>query len=223
MIKIRELYFEYPGSDFRLSISELDINSGSKAAVIGPSGYGKTTFLNLLSGINTPQKGEIEIDSRNIGSLGDSERRSFRISKIGFVFQNFELVEYLTILDNILLPYRINTSLKLTGEVWSRAGELAKKMGLGDKLKRNVTKLSQGEMQRVAICRALVTKPKLLLADEPTGNLDPKNKELTMKTLFEYAEQNESTLVTVTHDHSLLDGFDRVIDLKSYGRMKNAQ
>ena len=129
MIKIRELYFEYPGSDFRLSISELDINSGSKAAVIGPSGYGKTTFLNLLSGINTPQKGEIEIDSRNIGSLGDSERRSFRISKIGFVFQNFELVEYLTILDNILLPYRINTSLKLTGEVWSRAGELAKKMG----------------------------------------------------------------------------------------------
>ncbi|MCK5392131.1 MAG: ABC transporter ATP-binding protein [Deltaproteobacteria bacterium] len=218
MIKIRELYFEYSRSDFKLSIPELDIKGGTKAAVIGPSGYGKTTFLNLLSGINTPQKGEIEIDSRNIGSLGDSERRSFRISKIGFVFQNFELVEYLTILDNILLPYRINPSLKLTGEVRSRARELAEKMGLSDKLKRNVTKLSQGEMQRVAICRALVTGPRLLLADEPTGNLDPKNKELTMKTLFDYAEQNESTLVTVTHDHSLLGGFDSVIDLESYGK-----
>jgi len=217
MIKIRELYFEYPGSDFTLSIAELDIKRGAKTAVIGPSGYGKTTFLNLLSGISTPTKGDIEIDSRNIGSLSDSERRSFRISRIGFVFQNFELVEYLTILDNILLPYRINPSLKLTGEVRSRAEDLAEKMGLSDKLKRNVTKLSQGEMQRVAICRALLTGPGLLLADEPTGNLDPKNKELTIEALFDYAEQNESTLVTVTHDHSLLGGFDSVVDLRSYG------
>jgi len=217
MIKIRELYFEYPGSDFTLSIAELDIKRGAKTAVIGPSGYGKTTFLNLLSGISTPTKGDIEIDSRNIGSLSDSERRSFRISRIGFVFQNFELVEYLTILDNILLPYRINPSLKLTGEVRSRAEDLAEKMGLSDKLKRNVTKLSQGEMQRVAICRALLTGPGLLLADEPTGNLDPRNKELTIEALFDYAEQNESTLVTVTHDHSLLGGFDSVVDLRSYG------
>lgn len=217
MIKIRELYFEYPGSDFKFSISKLDIKGGAKVAVIGPSGYGKTTFLNLLSGISTPVKGEIEVDSEDIGSLSDSERRSFRISKIGFVFQNFELVEYLTILDNILLPYRINPSLTLTGEVRSRARALSEKMGLSDKLKRNVTKLSQGEMQRVAICRALLTKPRLLLADEPTGNLDPTNKELTIQTLFDYAERHESTLVMVTHDHSLLSGFDSVIDLESYG------
>lgn len=217
MIKISELYFEYPGSDFKFSISKLDIKGGAKVAVIGPSGYGKTTFLNLLSGISTPVKGEIEVDSEDIGSLSDSERRSFRISKIGFVFQNFELVEYLTILDNILLPYRINPSLTLTGEVRSRARALSEKMGLSDKLKRNVTKLSQGEMQRVAICRALLTEPRLLLADEPTGNLDPTNKELTIQTLFDYAERHESTLVMVTHDHSLLSGFDSVIDLESYG------
>lgn len=217
MIKIRELYFEYPGSDFKFSISKLDIKGGAKVAVIGPSGYGKTTFLNLLSGISTPVKGEIEVDSEDIGSLSDSERRSFRISKIGFVFQNFELVEYLTILDNILLPYRINPSLTLTGEVRSRARALSEKMGLSDKLKRNVTKLSQGEMQRVAICRALLTEPRLLLADEPTGNLDPTNKELTIQTLFDYAERHENTLVMVTHDHSLLSGFDSVIDLESYG------
>ena len=217
MIKIRELYFEYPGSDFKFSISKLDIKGGAKVAVIGPGGYGKTTLLNLLSGISTPVKGEIEVDSEDIGSLSDSERRSFRISKIGFVFQNFELVEYLTILDNILLPYRINPSLTLTGEVRSRARALSEKMGLSDKLKRNVTKLSQGEMQRVAICRALLTEPRLLLADEPTGNLDPTNKELTIQTLFDYAERHESTLVMVTHDHSLLSGFDSVIDLESYG------
>ena len=217
MINIKELYFEYPRSDFRLSIPELDIKGGAKAAVIGPSGYGKTTFLNLLSGISTPSSGSVEIDSHNIGSLSDSERRTFRISNIGFVFQNFELVDYLTVLDNILLPYRINPSLELTHEARSRAERLADNMGIGDKLKRNVTKLSQGEMQRTAICRALLTEPKLLLADEPTGNLDPKNKELTMNTLFEYAEQNKSTLVTVTHDHSLLGGFDSVIDLKTYG------
>lgn len=217
MIKIKDLFFEYPNSDFCLNIGELEIPKGIKVAVIGASGYGKTTFLNLLSGINVPTKGLIQIEGRNIGSLSDSERRSFRISNIGFVFQNFELIEYLTILDNILLPYRINPSLKLTGEVKSRAEELADKMGIGDKIKRNVTKLSQGEMQRVAICRALLTEPKLLLADEPTGNLDPTNKELTMKTLFEYAVQNESTLVTVTHDHGLLSGFDSVIDLNTYG------
>ena len=217
MINIRELYFEYPGSDFTLNIPELDIKGGSKVAVIGPSGYGKTTFLNLLSGINIPNKGLIQIEGRNIGLLSDSQRRSFRISNVGFVFQNFELVEYLTILDNILLPYRINPSLKMTGEARSRAERLAERMGIGDKIKRNVTKLSQGEMQRVAICRALLTEPRLLLADEPTGNLDPRNKELTMNALFEYSEQYNSTLVTVTHDHGLLSGFDSVIDLNAYG------
>jgi putative ABC transport system ATP-binding protein len=217
MINIRELYFEYPSSDFSLNIPELDIKGGSKVAVIGPSGYGKTTFLNLLSGINIPNKGLIQIEGRNIGLLSDSQRRSFRISNVGFVFQNFELVEYLTILDNILLPYRINPSLKMTGEARSRAERLAERMGIGDKIKRNVTKLSQGEMQRVAICRALLTEPRLLLADEPTGNLDPRNKELTMNALFEYSEQYNSTLVTVTHDHGLLSGFDSVIDLNAYG------
>lgn len=218
MIKINNLYFKYPGSDFSLSIDKLEILEGTKTAIIGSSGYGKTTFLNILSGIYTSQEGEIKINEQNIGLLSESKRRNFRISNIGFVFQNFELVEYLSTLDNILFPYLINSSLKLTKEVRASASELANKMGLGTKLRRNVTKLSQGEMQRVAICRALITNPKLLLADEPTGNLDPQNKELTYDTLFDYIEQNKSTLVTVTHDHNLLEGFDQVIDIESFGR-----
>ncbi len=216
MINIQDLSFEYPGSGFKLDISELQIPKGIKAAVIGPSGYGKTTFLNLVSGIFTPSRGKVEIDEMVISALPDAERRSFRISNIGFVFQNFELVEYLTVIDNILLPYRINTSLKLTPEVRSRAEELGNKMGLGDKLRRNVTKLSQGEMQRSAVCRALVTGPDILLADEPTGNLDPENKEHTMRTLFDYSVESGSTLIMVTHDHGLLGGFDTVIDLTAY-------
>ncbi len=217
MINIKDLYFEYDNSDFSLNIPELQISNGIKAAVIGPSGYGKTTLLNLISGISTPQRGQINVDDRNVGSLSDSDRRSFRISNIGFVFQNFELVEYLTVLDNILLPYLINSTLDLSSEVRSHADELAEEMGIASKLSRNVTKLSQGEKQRVAICRAIVTKPLILLADEPTGNLDPKNKVLTKNMLFKYSDQNQCTLITVTHDQSLLDGFDTVIDMNTYG------
>ncbi len=216
MISIEKLYFEYPKSDFKFHIAELAIESGSRAAIIGPSGYGKTTLLNLLSGISTPLKGNINVDGVEITNLNEAARRNFRISNIGFVFQNFELVEYLNLLDNILLSYRINPSLSLTNEIKSRAEEIADKMGLGDKLKRNVNKLSQGEMQRLAICRALLAGPKLLLADEPTGNLDPDNKDLTIRILFKYSEENNATLITVTHDHSILDGFDKIIDLQTF-------
>jgi len=217
MINISGLHFEYPNSNFSFDIPELTIESGGKIAIIGPSGYGKTTFLNLLSGISVPNAGSINIQNIRISSLSDPARRSFRISNIGFVFQNFELIEYLNVLDNILLSYRINPSLKLSAQVIKRAADISDIMGLGDKKNRNVNKLSQGEMQRVAICRALLTEPKFLLADEPTGNLDPDNKELIMNILFDYAEQNKATLITVTHDHSLLGGFDKVLNLKDLG------
>jgi len=216
MISINNLYFEYPKSDFKFHIPQVNIESGSKAAIIGPSGYGKTTLLNLISGISNPLKGHINFDGVDLTTLSEAARRNFRITNIGFVFQNFELVEYLNLIDNILLSYRINPSLSLTNEIKSRAEEIADKMGLGDKLKRNVNKLSQGEMQRVAICRALLAGPKLLLADEPTGNLDPDNKDLTIEILFKYSEENNATLITVTHDHSILGGFDKIIDLQTF-------
>lgn len=214
MIEINDLTFEYPGSDFRFNLNSLNIKSGKKVALIGPSGYGKTTLLNLLSGILEPIKGTIHLNGTEVTELSDSQRRNFRISNIGFVFQNFELIEYLNVLDNIILSYRINPSLSMNNEIVEHAETISEQLGLGDKLKRNVGKLSQGEMQRVAICRAILNKPKILLADEPTGNLDPDNKEKIMKLLFDYSSRENATLITVTHDHSLLKGFDQVIDMQ---------
>jgi len=216
MINIKDLYFEYPKSNFKFHVPHLQIEPGSKLAIIGPSGSGKTTLLNLISAISVPSKGEIVVDGVNLDSLNDATRRNYRISRIGFVFQDFELIEYLNLIDNILLSYRINPSLNLTMDVKKRAQELAESMGLGDKLTRNVTKLSQGEKQRAAICRSLLTEPPLILADEPTGNLDPDNKNHVLEILFNYSDENKSTLIIVTHDHTLLEGFDRVIDLQDF-------
>ena len=214
MIEINDLTFEYPGSDFRFNLNSLNIKSGNKVALIGPSGYGKTTLLNLLSGILEPIKGTIHLNGTEVTKLADSQRRNFRITNIGFVFQNFELIEYLNVLDNILLSYRINPSLSMNREVIDRAETISDQLGLGDKLKRNVGKLSQGEMQRVAICRAILNNPKIILADEPTGNLDPRNKEKIIEILFDYSSRENATLITVTHDHSLLKGFDEVLDMQ---------
>ena len=214
MIEINDLTFEYPGSDFRFNLNSLNIKSGEKVALIGPSGYGKTTLLNLLSGILEPIKGTIHLNGTEVTKLADSQRRNFRITNIGFVFQNFELIEYLNVLDNIILSYRINPSLSMNREVIDRAETISEQLGLGDKLKRNVGKLSQGEMQRVAICRAILNNPKIILADEPTGNLDPRNKEKIIEILFDYSSRENATLITVTHDHSLLKGFDEVLDMQ---------
>jgi len=216
MISISDLRFRYSEGGFALHVPELAIESGERVAIIGPSGSGKTTLLNLIAGIRSPQSGKVVTNQVDLSELADGARRDFRIRNIGLVFQEFELLEYLNVLDNILLPYRINASLDLTKKVRQRAVELAGMMGIGDKVSRNVRQLSQGEKQRVAVCRALLAEPPLLLADEPTGNLDPTNKDRVLDILVEYAESKGSTLVTVTHDHDLLSRFQRIIDFKQF-------
>jgi putative ABC transport system ATP-binding protein len=173
MIQISELKFSYPEGGFHLDIDALAIQRGETAAVIGASGTGKTTLLNLISGVAVPHTGSITTNGIKVSALDDRARRDFRIQHIGFIFQEFELLEYLSVLDNILLPYRISGALRLSAAVRQRAAELAEMVGLADKLGRNVLHLSQGERQRVAIARALVPDPALILADEPTGNLAP--------------------------------------------------
>ena len=218
MIQIEQLQFNYPVGDFRLNIPAFEVASGEKVAVIGPSGSGKTTLLNLISGIISPEAGNITVDGTVVSGMNDAQRRAFRISQIGFVFQDFELLDYLNVLDNILHPYRINAALKLTNEVRERAKSLAVKMGMGDKLNRLSGDLSQGERQRAAICRAIITQPPLILADEATGNLDPDNKDTILKLLFDYVDHGNATLIAVTHDHEQLKRFDRIID---FGRFRN--
>jgi putative ABC transport system ATP-binding protein len=192
------------------------IEEGPSVAVIGPSGSGKTTLLNLIAGVIVPQSGGITLDGTELNRLDDPARREFRIAVMGLVFQEFELVEYLNVFDNILLPYRISPKLRLDRAVRDRVVELAGQVGIGDKLKRYTHQMSQGEKQRVAVCRALLTRPRLVLADEPTGNLDRKNKGHVLDILFEYAAEGRATVVAVTHDLNVADCFDRVIDFEDF-------
>ena len=216
MIEIRALEFAYAGTDFRLHIPDFRISHGEKVAIIGPSGSGKTTLLNLLAGILIPDRGQVSLAGQEISSMEDAARRDLRITQIGFVFQDFELIDYLNVLDNVLHPCRITRALALNTESRERAAALLARMGLGDKLERGVENLSQGEKQRVAICRALLPSPKLVLADEATGNLDPRNKAHILDLLFQAVQDHDATLLAVTHDHELLPSFDRVVDFSDF-------
>jgi putative ABC transport system ATP-binding protein len=215
VIELRGVHFAYRGGSFGLDIPSFRVQSGERLAVIGPSGSGKTTLLNLIAGILTPVRGNVEVAGIKVSVLGDARRRDFRIRNIGFVFQDFELLDYLTVLDNILHPYRIS-ALRLDRSVRERAERLAERLEVGDKLKRRADDLSQGEKQRVAICRALLPDPLLILADEATGNLDPRNKGRILDLLFDSVADHGATLLAVTHDHELLPRFDRVVDFADF-------
>jgi ABC-type lipoprotein export system ATPase subunit len=216
MIEIEDLELRYPDAEFRLAVPELRIAHGERVAIIGASGAGKTTLLKLMAGIAVPQSGCVRVGGIEVQALNDRQRRNFRLSCIGFVFQELELFDYLNVLDNIVHTYRINRVLKLDSRVWARAMEVAEQAGLTEKLRRMPRELSQGERQRVAVCRALLPEPALILADEATGNLDPANKSRILDLLFRMAEQRGATLAAVTHDHQLLPRFDRVIDLSAF-------
>ena len=216
MISIEQLRFRYPRSQFELRIEQLQVAAGQRAAIVGPSGSGKTTLLNLIAGVSVPLSGNITIDGQPISQLSDAKRRNFRISRIGMVFQRFELVPYLRARENIRLPYLINGGLAWGSAAQSRLQELALQTGIDDKLGRFPEQLSQGEQQRVAICRALITRPAILLADEPTGNLDVENKGLVLDLLFQQSAAVDGTLIVVTHDTGILGGFHRVIDFNEF-------
>jgi putative ABC transport system ATP-binding protein len=216
MISISNLEFKYPKGEFRLSIPEFTAVDSEKVAVIGPSGSGKTTLLNLIAGILVPVSGTVVMDDLTVNRLNDAGRRDYRIARIGFIFQDFELLDYLNVLDNILHPYRITGALRLNTGVKEEAVQLAQDMGIDDKLNRHPNDLSQGEKQRAAICRALLPRPKLILADEPTGNLDPENKIRILDLLFRSVEEKGTTLLAVTHDHELLKRFDRVVNFNDF-------
>lgn len=218
-IRVNDLRFDYASDTsgavpFSLHIPRLEIKPGERVAIIGPSGCGKTTLLGLLTGVLVPRSGRVVVSETEISGLEDAERRRFRITRMGLVFQSLALIEYLDVLDNILHCYRITNALRLDAAVRNRAHSLASDLGLADKLRRPVGALSQGERQRVAIGRALLSRPEILLTDEATGNLDPLNKERILDLIFAQLEEGRSTLVAVTHDHELLPRFDRVVDFR---------
>ena len=220
MITVRGLEFGYAEGGFELAVPELEISAGEAVALSGPSGCGKTTLIHLMAGILEPRAGRIQVAGLDMAALGVEDRQDLRALKMGLVFQEFELLEYLDVLDNVLLPYRLTPVLELDDEVRERAVDLLTGVGLGDKLRRFPGRLSQGERQRVALCRALVTRPAVVLGDEPTGNLDPTNRDHVMDALLAYGWDQEAAVVIVTHDHDLLPRFHRVVAVESLGALR---
>lgn len=212
-LRVADLAFAHPGSDFRLRVEELTLERGRAAVVVGPSGCGKTTLLDLCAGILVPDQGTVVADGFEWPVHDDAARRRRRIEHVGLVFQEFELLDHLTVEENLLLPYLIHPALRLDGAARERARDVAAELGIASHLARRPRQLSQGERQRVAIGRALVTEPSLVLADEPTGNLDPRASRVVVDLLVEQTRARGATLLAVTHDHGLLDAFERVVEL----------
>lgn len=215
MLSLTDVRFSFPGG-FSLRVPQLRVGRGEALALIGPSGSGKTTLLNLVAGILRPTTGSVIFCGDDLAAFDDQSMRRLRLTRFGLVFQEFELLEYLRVIDNVLLPFRLADSLSMSAEVQKTAGNLLQKIGLAGKVAAFPRELSQGERQRVALCRALVTRPELILADEPTGNLDPGNKGLAMDFLFDYVRANNASLITVTHDHQLIERFDQVVDFQKF-------
>jgi putative ABC transport system ATP-binding protein len=207
------LLFRYPGESFALRLPRFEVSPEETVAILGPSGCGKTTLLRLISGILTPHAGEVSVAGERVSAMGLAARQRFRLAHIGLVFQEFELLDYLNARQNILLPFRISDAMARDETADSRATELMEETGIAALADRLPGELSQGERQRVALCRALVTRPALILADEPTGSLDPDNQARSVALLREQARSAGATLIMVTHDPEVLGGFDRVVRL----------
>jgi putative ABC transport system ATP-binding protein len=217
MLLARDLTKEYRSGDNKLAVLRdvsFSIPQGSFVAIVGPSGSGKTTLLGLLAGLDTPTRGQVLLDEADLTALSEDQRAKLRGEKVGFVFQSFQLIPTLTALENVQVP------LELRGESGAapRARELLQRVGLGDRLHHFPMQLSGGEQQRVAIARAFSNAPRILFADEPTGNLDSDTGGRIVELLEALNRESNATIVLVTHDHALASHAQRVIRL-SDGRV----
>ncbi len=206
-LEVSRLSKEY-GEVKALRDVNLSVFKGQWLTVMGPSGSGKTTFLSLLAGLIRPTRGKVKIDGVNVLALSESELVQFRREKIGLIFQQHHLIPYLTALENVMLAQFIHS---MPDE--AEAIDSLIKVGLADKINRYPRELSGGEQQRVCIARALINNPGLLLADEPTGNLDRKNSELVLNLLKKLHQESDFTIVLVTHDPWVANWGERVVQL----------
>jgi putative ABC transport system ATP-binding protein len=212
MLVARELSKEYRSGENRLTVLKdvsFSIPQGAFVAIVGPSGSGKTTLLGLLAGLDTPTHGKVLLDSADLTAMNEDQRARLRGEKVGFVFQSFQLISTLTAVENVQVP------LELRGDsgAGERARDLLRRVGLGDRLDHFPTQLSGGEQQRVAIARAFANSPRILFADEPTGNLDSDTGAHIVELLEALNRESKTTVILVTHDHSLAARTQRVIRL----------
>jgi predicted ABC-type transport system involved in lysophospholipase L1 biosynthesis ATPase subunit len=196
-----------------------ELKEKGNIALVGRSGSGKSTFLSLLAGLDRPSSGEVRLEGETISNMNEADMTKFRAKNIGIVFQNFHLIPNFTALENILLPLEV---LKIK-DAKQKALDILNLVGLGERANHFPAQLSGGECQRVAIARASVTNPKIILADEPSGNLDPETGDQVMGTLFETAKKLNQTLILVTHDMELARKCDAIYELKNHiiNKIKN--
>lgn len=229
MILARNLVQRYPRGGGRPPLHVLDgvdfsVDSGEVVAVLGPSGSGKTTLLGLLAGLDRPSEGSVALDGVSLDGLSEDERAAFRSQHVGFVFQSFQLIATLTALENVLVPLELLPEARRPAPeaARQRARDLLVRVGLGDRLDHHPPQLSGGEQQRVGIARAFANEPRILFADEPTGNLDRETGHEVVELLFELNRELGTTLVVVTHDPELAQRAGRVVHLAA-GRVAKVE
>jgi len=213
LLELQDIYLNYKTENSLVEVIKgvnLKINSGENVAVVGKSGSGKTSLIMLIAGLEKTTSGKIIFEDQDISAYSEDELADLRKKKIGIVFQSFYLIPNYTALENVSLVLEINK----IENTQKKSAELLEQFGLKDRLNHFPSQLSGGEQQRVAIARSIILSPKLILADEPSGNLDSENSKLIINLLFKYSKQNNSSLILVTHDQSIAKECDKIIEIK---------
>ncbi len=213
ILSVSNLSKVYTSGSRKLTVLDevtFNIKSGETISIVGPSGSGKTTLLGLCAGLDSSSTGSVILDGKSLENLSEDQRAAVRSQSVGFIFQNFQLLPTLTALENVMVPLE----LKKRKDARQKAQELLNKVGLGDRGTHYPTQLSGGEQQRVSIARAFANEPKILFADEPTGNLDTETGEMIEKLIFDLNKEEGITLVLVTHDLVLAAKTQRIIHIK---------
>lgn len=213
ILNVRHLGKTYSSGNKNLRVLDdisFEIESGETFAIVGPSGSGKTTLLGLCAGLDSPDEGSVELCGTDLGTLNEDERALLRNREVGFIFQNFQLLPTLTTLENVIVPLELQGA-KNPAKIGM---DLLDKVGLQDRFHHYPSQLSGGEQQRVALARAFSSKPSILFADEPTGNLDQETGEKVVQLLFDLNKEADTTLVIVSHDMELAQKTQRILSLK---------
>ena len=203
-------YFDGSGDHHILKGADLNIENGETVAILGSSGSGKSTLLNLIAGIDLPDQGEVRIDGKNLGQMSEKNRTLLRRRTMGFVFQAFNLIPTLNVYENLMLPLELNQISKNSGII----SQMLEALGLKGREESHPDRLSGGEQQRVAIARALMHQPSLLLADEPTGNLDAETSQETLKFINHLVHRSRTTMIMATHSQEVIEWVDRVLGIE---------
>ena len=210
LLGLYKSYFDGSGDHHILKGADLNIEKGETVAILGSSGSGKSTLLNLIAGIDLPDQGEVRIDGKSLGQMSEKNRTLLRRRTMGFVFQSFNLIPTLNVYENLMLPLELNQISKNSGII----SQMLEALGLKGREESHPDRLSGGEQQRVAIARALMHQPSLLLADEPTGNLDAETSQETLKLINHLVHRSRTTMIMATHSQEVIEWVDRVLGIE---------